>query len=73
MRHVTDIGRAFFLPMAVSRIGRCSIVTLFWGGRSSCKQSFLAKHGVFNRHFQTSIPENQWLRRYGHLLSVGWI
>ena len=38
MHYVTDVGRAFFLPMAVSKMGRCSIVTFFWGGRSSCKQ-----------------------------------
>jgi hypothetical protein len=56
MRYVTDIGR-FLFAYGDLEDGLMLDFTFFWSGRSSCKQSFLAKHGVFNRHLRTSIPE----------------
>jgi GT2 family glycosyltransferase/glycosyltransferase involved in cell wall biosynthesis len=51
MRYVTDIGR-FLFAYGNLQDGQILDFTYFWGGRSSCKQSFLAKHGVFNRQFR---------------------
>jgi GT2 family glycosyltransferase/glycosyltransferase involved in cell wall biosynthesis len=51
MRYVTEIGR-FLFAYGDLRDGQILDFTYFWGGRSSCKRSFLAKHGVFNRQFR---------------------
>src|SRR5438132_6977928 len=50
MRYVTEIGR-FLFAYGDLKDGQILDFTYFWGGRSSCKRSFLAKHGVFNRQF----------------------
>src|SRR6266513_3809982 len=50
MRYVTDIGR-FLFAYGNLEDGQMLDFTYFWGGRSSCKQSFLARHGLFNRQF----------------------
>src|SRR6266513_5277989 len=50
MRYVTDIGH-FLFAYGNLEDGQMLDFTYFWGGRSSCKQSFLAKHGLFNRQF----------------------
>src|SRR5205809_1262900 len=56
MRYVTEIGR--FLSASGDLKDRQMLdFTYFWGGRSSCKRSFLAKHGVFNREFRTIIED----------------
>ncbi len=51
MRYVTEIGRFLFAYGSLED-GQMLDFTYFWGGRSSCKRSFLAKHGVFNRQFR---------------------
>ena len=56
MRYVTEIGR-FLFAYGDLKDGQMLDFTYFWGGRSSCKQSFLAKHGVFNRQFRTIIED----------------
>ena len=56
MRYVTDIGR-FLFAYGDLKDGQMLDFTYFWGGRSSCKRSFLAKHGVFNRQFRTIIED----------------
>jgi GT2 family glycosyltransferase/glycosyltransferase involved in cell wall biosynthesis len=56
MRYVTEIGR-FLFAYGNLKDGQILDFTYFWGGRSSCKRSFLAKHGVFNRQFRTIIED----------------
>ncbi len=56
MHYVTDIGR-FLFAYGDLKDGQMLDFTYFWGGRSSCKRSFLAKHGVFNRQFRTIIED----------------
>jgi len=51
MRYVTDIGR-FLFAYGDLKDGQMLDFTYLWAGRSSCKRSFLAKHGVFNRQFR---------------------
>ena len=51
MRYVTEIGR-FLFAYGDFKDGQILDFTHFWGGRSSCKRSFLAKRGVFNRQFR---------------------
>src|SRR5438046_6308859 len=48
MRYVTDIG-GFLFAYGGLKDGQMLDFTYFWAGRCSCKRSFLAKHGVFNR------------------------
>ncbi|HTE91323.1 MAG TPA: glycosyltransferase [Terriglobales bacterium] len=48
MRYVTDIG-GFLFAYGDLKNGQMLDFTYFWAGRCSCKRSFLAKHGVFNR------------------------
>src|SRR5437773_8758903 len=56
MRYVTETGR-FLFAYGDLRDGQMLDFTYFWGGRSWCKRSFLAKHGVFNREFRTIIED----------------
>src|SRR5438552_10483125 len=56
MRYITDLGR-FLFAYGDLKDGQILDFTYFWGGRSSCKRSFLAKHGVFNRQFRTIIED----------------
>jgi len=56
MHYVTDIGR-FLFEYGSLKDGQMLDFTYFWGGRSSCKRSFLAKRGVFNRQFRTIIED----------------
>ena len=48
MQYVTDI-RGFLFAYGDLKDGQLLGFTYFWAGRCSCKRSFLAKHGVFNR------------------------
>src|SRR5437868_8315730 len=48
MRYVTDIG-GFLFAYGDLKDGQMLDFTYLWAGRCSCKRSFLAKHGVFNR------------------------
>lgn len=47
MEYVTDIGKLLFAYPQIED-GALLDHTYFWGGRSSCKRSFLARHGVFD-------------------------
>src|SRR6266536_3046207 len=51
MRYVTDIG-GFLFAYSGLKDGQMLDFTYLWAGRCSCKRSFLAKHGVFNRQFR---------------------
>src|SRR6266436_194082 len=67
MRYVTEIG-GFLFAYADLKDGQMLDFTYFWGGRSSCKRSFLAKHGVFNRQFRSIIEDMELgyrLSRFG--------
>src|SRR5438128_443929 len=56
MRYITDLGR-FLFAYGDLKDGQILDFTYFCGGRSSCKRSFLAKHGIFNRQFRTIIED----------------
>jgi GT2 family glycosyltransferase/glycosyltransferase involved in cell wall biosynthesis len=51
MHYVTDIGR-FLFAYGDLKDGQMLDFTYLWAGRCSCKRSFLANHGVFNRQFR---------------------
>ena len=48
MEYVTEIGQQLFFYRSLED-GETLDHTYFWGGRSSCKRSFLAKHGTFDQ------------------------
>jgi GT2 family glycosyltransferase len=56
MHYITEIGR-FLFAYADFKDGQMLDFTHFWGGRSSCKRSLLAKHGIFNHQFRTIIED----------------
>jgi hypothetical protein len=51
MHYVTDVGQYLFSYQSLQP-GQPLDFTYFWGGRSSCKRSFLARHGVFRQDFE---------------------
>jgi glycosyltransferase involved in cell wall biosynthesis len=51
MHYVTDMGHFLFSYGNLTH-GQSLDFTYFWGGRSSCKRSFLARHGVFRQQFK---------------------
>ena len=51
MRHVTGVGGQLF-SHGWMRPGQVLSFREFWGGRSSCKRSFLVEHGVFHPAFR---------------------
>jgi glycosyltransferase involved in cell wall biosynthesis len=51
MRFVTEVG-CFLFSYPLLAHGALLDYTHFWGGRSSCKRSFLLRHGIFNPVFQ---------------------
>lgn len=51
MRHVTEVGCQLF-SYGWMQPEQVLDYTAFWGGRSSCKRRFLARHGVFHPDFQ---------------------
>jgi GT2 family glycosyltransferase/glycosyltransferase involved in cell wall biosynthesis len=51
MRYITEIGR-FLFAYGDLKDGQMLDFTYFWGGRSSCKRSFLDKRGIFNPNFR---------------------
>src|SRR6266487_2044376 len=55
MRYVTETG--FLFAYGDLHDGQMLDFTYFWGGRSSCKRSFLARNGVFNPQFRTIIED----------------
>src|SRR5262249_7704667 len=50
MHFVTDVGHYLFAYDGLED-GQVLDYTYFWGGRSSCKRSFLLAHGLFNPGF----------------------
>jgi len=48
MEYVTEIGQHLFSYPNIED-GQTLDYTYFWGGRSSCKRSFLAQHGSFDQ------------------------
>jgi GT2 family glycosyltransferase/glycosyltransferase involved in cell wall biosynthesis len=65
MRYLTDVGR-FLFAYGELKDGQDLDFTYFWGGRSSCKRSLLAKHGVFNRQFPSIIEDMELGYRLSH-------
>ncbi|MCX7610901.1 MAG: glycosyltransferase, partial [Ignavibacterium sp.] len=51
MHYITDVGQLLFSYKNISD-GEILDYTFFWGGRSSCKRSFLIKYGIFNQTFR---------------------
>ena len=51
MKFITEIG-CFLFSYGKIKDGDILDYTYFWGGRSSCKRSFLLEHGVFNSIFR---------------------
>jgi cellulose synthase/poly-beta-1,6-N-acetylglucosamine synthase-like glycosyltransferase len=55
MHYVMDVGRLLFCYNMPS--GKRLDFTYFWGGRSSCKRSFLVRHGVFRQEFRAILED----------------
>ncbi|MCZ6594516.1 MAG: glycosyltransferase family 2 protein [Bacteroidetes bacterium] len=51
MHFITEVG-CFLFSYPYIKHGNILDYTNFWGGRSSCKRSFLINHGVFNQIFR---------------------
>jgi glycosyltransferase involved in cell wall biosynthesis/wyosine [tRNA(Phe)-imidazoG37] synthetase (radical SAM superfamily) len=51
MKFITEVGCYLFCYPRITH-GDVLDYTYFWGGRSSCKRSFLNEHGVFNPVFR---------------------
>jgi len=51
MHFITEVG-CFLFAYPYMKHGEILDYTRFWGGRISCKRSFLLKHGVFNPIFK---------------------
>ena len=67
MHYVTDVGQWLFSYPSIDA-GRALDFTYFWGGRSSCKRSFLARHGAFRQDFDFGCEDIELgyrLRRFG--------
>jgi glycosyltransferase involved in cell wall biosynthesis len=56
MEYVTEIGQLLFSYPSIED-GEMLDHTYFWGGRSSCKRSFLAQHGTFHQDFPAIIED----------------
>lgn len=56
MEYILEIGQFLFCYKQLSD-GQVLDFSYFWGGRTSCKRSLLAAHGVFNQQFQTIIED----------------
>ncbi|MCX7856654.1 MAG: glycosyltransferase [Deltaproteobacteria bacterium] len=56
MKYVTDVGQ-FLFSYNNLKDGQELDFTYFWGGRTSCKRSFLVKHGIFNQDFRYIIED----------------
>jgi Sulfotransferase family/Glycosyl transferase family 2 len=56
MEYVTEIGQLLFSYRNIED-GQTLDHTYFWGGRSSCKRSFLAQHGTFHPDFPAIIED----------------
>jgi hypothetical protein len=56
MHYVTEIGQQLFFYEGIEE-GAILDHTFFWGGRASCKRSFLAQHGTFDQDFPAIIED----------------
>jgi glycosyltransferase involved in cell wall biosynthesis len=56
MEYVLDVGQLLFAYKNLHH-GQKLDYTYFWGGRTSCKRSFLVAHGVFNQVFRSIIED----------------
>jgi glycosyltransferase involved in cell wall biosynthesis len=56
MEYITDVGQLLFAYKSLRHNQRLDY-TYFWGGRTSCKRSFLVAHGVFNQDFPSIIED----------------
>jgi hypothetical protein len=56
MHHVTQVGQQMFFYNGIED-GAMLDHTFFWGGRASCKRSFLAQHGTFDPDFPAIIED----------------
>ena len=56
MEHIIDIGQQLFAYKNL-RHGQRLDYTYFWGGRTSCKRTFLTTHGIFNQSFRAIIED----------------
>jgi glycosyltransferase involved in cell wall biosynthesis len=65
MRFITDVG-CFLFSYPYIRHGSVLDYTYFWGGRSSCKRSFLIEHGVFNPIFRFGCEDIELGYRLSH-------
>jgi glycosyltransferase involved in cell wall biosynthesis len=65
MHFATEVGR-FQFSYPTLRAGDALDYTYFWGGRTSCKRSFLLAHGVFNQVFRFGCEDIE----LGYRLSV---
>jgi GT2 family glycosyltransferase len=67
MRHVTEVGNQLF-SYGKMQPGQVFDYTGFWGGRSSCKRTFLVRFGVFNPDYKFGCEDIElgWrLKRHG--------
>jgi len=67
MHYVTHVGQCLFSYPSINP-GHALDFTYFWGGRSSCKRSFLARHGAFRQDFEFGCEDVELgyrLRRFG--------
>lgn len=51
MRYVSDVGHFLFSYARIPERTRLDY-THFWGGRTSCKRTLLARHGIFHQGFE---------------------
>ncbi len=56
MEYVTEIGHLLFSYRKIED-GELLDHTYFWGGRTSCKRSFLTHHGTFHQDFPAIIED----------------
>jgi cellulose synthase/poly-beta-1,6-N-acetylglucosamine synthase-like glycosyltransferase len=56
MEYILEIGQFLFAYKNLSD-GQLLDFSYFWGGRTSCKRSLLAAHGIFNPNFRSIIED----------------
>ena len=65
MKFITEVG-CFLFSYPDIRHGSVLDYRYFWGGRSSCKRSFLIEHGVFNPIFRFGCEDIELGYRLSH-------
>ncbi len=73
MHYVTDVGRFLFAYGDLKGGADARFLPSSGAGALRASGRFLPNTAFLTASFRTSIPENRWLRRYGHLPCVGWI